>query len=137
MTYQWRKFKNEARTDGLELEHWVKCFRDHLGKIRPESEGEYKYAKYDRKVGKSSRQVSEQLNLPGSPGVPPITCKHMSESQQAASELLLTPDLSCRCLCSDMMKKSGRMLLPKTLTGRERRPTTCWACATCLTSDSF
>ncbi|KAK9806041.1 hypothetical protein WJX73_008279 [Symbiochloris irregularis] len=50
VTYQWRKFKNEARTDGLELEHWVKCFRDHLGKIRPESEGEYKYAKYDRKM---------------------------------------------------------------------------------------
>lgn len=25
---QWRKFKNPARGDGLELEHWVKCFRD-------------------------------------------------------------------------------------------------------------
>ena len=50
VTYQWRKFKNEARKDGLELEHWVKCYRDHLGKIRPENEGEYKYAKYDRKV---------------------------------------------------------------------------------------
>lgn len=50
VTYQWRKFRNEARTDGLELEHWVKCYRDHLGKIRPETEGEYKYAKYDRKV---------------------------------------------------------------------------------------
>ncbi len=25
---QWRKFTNPARGDGLELEHWVKCFRD-------------------------------------------------------------------------------------------------------------
>ena len=25
---QWRKFKNPARGDELELEHWVKCFRD-------------------------------------------------------------------------------------------------------------
>lgn len=25
---QWRKFTNPARGDGLELEHWVKCYRD-------------------------------------------------------------------------------------------------------------
>ena len=59
VTYQWRKFKNEARSDGLELEHWAKCYRDHQGKIRAENEGEYKYAKYDRKV-RGQKSVSLQ-----------------------------------------------------------------------------
>lgn len=30
---QWRKFRNPARGDELELEHWVKCFRDAQARL--------------------------------------------------------------------------------------------------------
>ena len=50
MTWQWRKFKNPAREDGLELEHWVKCYQDPMGKIKPAEDGEYRFAKYNKQV---------------------------------------------------------------------------------------
>lgn len=32
------------------LEHWVKCYKDPAGKARPADEGEYHFAKYNKKV---------------------------------------------------------------------------------------
>ncbi|KAL4428350.1 hypothetical protein ABPG75_002439 [Micractinium tetrahymenae] len=49
VTFEWRKFKNPARGDGLELEHWVKCFRDAQGRVTPAESGEYSFAKYNKK----------------------------------------------------------------------------------------
>ena len=48
-TYQLRPFKNTARTDGLELTHWVKCHKTATGLIK-EPEEEYSFAKYNKKV---------------------------------------------------------------------------------------
>ena len=46
-TYQYIPFKNEARTDGLELRHWVECYRDAAVQIGPCEEGPYVFAKYN------------------------------------------------------------------------------------------
>ncbi|KAF5390633.1 hypothetical protein D9757_002634 [Collybiopsis confluens] len=39
--WEWRKFRNSARSDSLELSHWVKASQD--------ADAEYKFAKYDKK----------------------------------------------------------------------------------------
>ena len=50
VTWRWQGFSNSARTDGLQLEHWVKCYKDPTGKVKPAEEGEYSFAKYNKKV---------------------------------------------------------------------------------------
>lgn len=50
VTYQYRTFTNSARTDGLELSHWLKCYKGANGVIREPDETEYPYAKYNKKV---------------------------------------------------------------------------------------
>uniref|UniRef100_A0A061QNN8 DNA methyltransferase 1-associated protein 1 n=1 Tax=Tetraselmis sp. GSL018 TaxID=582737 RepID=A0A061QNN8_9CHLO len=49
ITWQWQAFRNPARQDGLELMHWVKCFKDVSGRIRAAEEGEYPFAKFNKK----------------------------------------------------------------------------------------
>ena len=50
VTWRWQPFNNPARTDNLALEHWVKCYKDQSGNIRPADEGEYSFAKFNKKV---------------------------------------------------------------------------------------
>lgn len=51
MTWQWRRFTNPARTDGLELQHWVKCHKElATGTVKPVDGGEYQFAKYNKKA---------------------------------------------------------------------------------------
>ena len=50
VTWRWQPFHNPARKDDLKLEHWVKCYKDPAGKVRPADEGEYSFAKYNKKV---------------------------------------------------------------------------------------
>jgi hypothetical protein len=40
-----------CRDDGLELRHWVKGYKDANGRIRDAQEGDYAFAKYNKKVG--------------------------------------------------------------------------------------
>ncbi|KAL4858886.1 SWR1-complex protein 4 [Chlorella vulgaris] len=63
VTFQWRKFKNPARTDGLELEHWVKCFRDAQGRVTPADKGEYSFAKHTKKPPIMRYNDEEYKNL--------------------------------------------------------------------------
>ncbi|PNG70163.1 SWR1-complex protein 4, partial [Tetrabaena socialis] len=49
VTYQYRPFKNSARPDGLELCHWLKCFKGANGVIREPDDTEYPSAKYNKK----------------------------------------------------------------------------------------
>ena len=51
MTYQFRQFKNEARTDDLQLRHWVQCYKDATGQTRPTDDGPYQYAKLNVSAG--------------------------------------------------------------------------------------
>jgi DNA methyltransferase 1-associated protein 1 len=39
-----------CRDDGLELRHWVKGYKDANGRIRDAQEGDYAFAKYNKKV---------------------------------------------------------------------------------------
>lgn len=48
---RWKKFKNQARKDGLELSHWVKCYKDAQGNAREAEGGDYPFAKFNKKVG--------------------------------------------------------------------------------------
>ena len=48
-TYQFRPFTNPARKDGLQLKHWVKCFKDTAGKLK-EAEAQYPIAKFNKQV---------------------------------------------------------------------------------------
>ena len=48
-TYQFRPFTNPARKDGLQLKHWVKCFKDTAGKLR-EADEQYPFAKFNKQV---------------------------------------------------------------------------------------
>ena len=50
VTYQWMPFSNPGRTDGLQLSHWVKCYKDRANVITPANKGEYPFAKYNVKV---------------------------------------------------------------------------------------
>ena len=51
VTWQWRSFTNPARTDGLELQHWVKCHKElATGTVKPVDGGEYQFAKYNKKA---------------------------------------------------------------------------------------
>lgn len=54
-TVVWRQrpFTNEARTDGLQLVHWTKGFKDANGSVRDAHEGEYQYAKFNKKVSRA------------------------------------------------------------------------------------
>lgn len=48
-TYQFKPFTNPARNDGLQLKHWVKCFKDTAGKLR-EADEQYAFAKFNKQV---------------------------------------------------------------------------------------
>lgn len=48
--YRLKPFKNQAREDNLELKHWVKGYKDANGRIRDAHEGDYPFAKYNKKV---------------------------------------------------------------------------------------
>ncbi len=50
VTFQWKSFHNPARTDKLELCHWVKGYKDITGRVRDADESEYQFAKYNKKV---------------------------------------------------------------------------------------
>jgi hypothetical protein len=50
IAYVWRPFTNEARTDHLQLQHWVKVNLDATGKIKEKEEEPYYFAKYNVKV---------------------------------------------------------------------------------------
>lgn len=64
MTWRWQPFANPARTDGLGLEHWVKCYKDQSGNTRPAEEGEYSFAKFNKKVrAPDSCPLAGPLNL--------------------------------------------------------------------------
>jgi DNA methyltransferase 1-associated protein 1 len=56
VVYRRKPFKNQARTDNLELVHWVKGFKDATGRIRDAHEGDYVYAKYNKKVSRVEQQ---------------------------------------------------------------------------------
>jgi DNA methyltransferase 1-associated protein 1 len=51
VTFQWKPFVNQARKDNLQLRHWTKGFKDATGRIRDAHEGDYQFAKYNKKVG--------------------------------------------------------------------------------------
>ena len=59
MIWKWQKFLNEGRKDGLQLSHWVKSIIDISGKARPANQGDYQFAKYNRKAS----PISVQLRL--------------------------------------------------------------------------
>ncbi|KXZ46822.1 hypothetical protein GPECTOR_40g556 [Gonium pectorale] len=63
VTYQYKPFKNQARTDGLELSHWVKCHKGANGIIREPDDSEYPYAKYNKKVQLFKYNDEEYKNL--------------------------------------------------------------------------
>lgn len=48
--YRLKPFKNQAREDNLELKHWVKGYKDANNRIRDAHEGDYPFAKYNKKV---------------------------------------------------------------------------------------
>eukprot|EP00879_Flechtneria_rotunda_P027437 GHRR01029393.1.p1 GENE.GHRR01029393.1~~GHRR01029393.1.p1 ORF type:complete len:133 (+),score=29.05 GHRR01029393.1:263-661(+) len=52
--YRLKPFNNQARDDNLQLTHWVKGYKDANGRIRDAQEGDYPFAKYNKKVGSSS-----------------------------------------------------------------------------------
>lgn len=48
ITFCWRSFTPPGREDGLELNHWVKCYKDAItGAITP-ADKEYPFAKYNK-----------------------------------------------------------------------------------------
>ncbi|CAL8472085.1 g11627 [Coccomyxa elongata] len=63
VTWRWQPFSNPARTDDLRLEHWVKCYKDPAGKVRPADEGEYSFAKYNKKMMVYNYDEEEWTNV--------------------------------------------------------------------------
>jgi hypothetical protein len=50
VSWQHRPFINQARRDGLQLKHWVKCAKDAAGQVREVNEGDYPFAKCNKQV---------------------------------------------------------------------------------------
>lgn len=50
VTWKHRPFINQARRDGLQLKHWVKCAKDATGQVREVNEGDYPFAKCNKQV---------------------------------------------------------------------------------------
>lgn len=48
VSYKWKPFRNEARTDKLELKKWVRCFTDRQGNFREAITTEYPFAKLNK-----------------------------------------------------------------------------------------
>mmetsp|Transcript_36457 Transcript_36457/g.102972 ORF Transcript_36457/g.102972 Transcript_36457/m.102972 type:complete len:412 (-) Transcript_36457:166-1401(-) len=63
VTWQWQPFSNPGRKDGLQLEHWVKCYKDHSGRIRAAHEGEYHFAKFNKKASLIVYTDEEYISL--------------------------------------------------------------------------
>jgi DNA methyltransferase 1-associated protein 1 len=57
VTFQRKAFTNPARSDKLELYHWVKGYKDVTGRVRDADEGEYAFAKYNKKVGRRAARA--------------------------------------------------------------------------------
>lgn len=49
-TWQWKPFRNSARTDGLELCRWVKGYKDAAGRMKEQDDEDYFYSKFNKKV---------------------------------------------------------------------------------------
>lgn len=64
ITWRWQGFANPARADGLQLEHWVKCYKDPAGKVKPAEEGEYSFAKYNKKVWELLKPTTRLATTP-------------------------------------------------------------------------
>ena len=50
IAWEWRGFVNQGRSDALQLHHWAKCLKDLAGNVKLADEGDYRYAKYNKKV---------------------------------------------------------------------------------------
>jgi hypothetical protein len=50
VVYRLLPFANQARSDGLQLLHWVKGYKDATGRVRDAHEGDYQFAKYNKQV---------------------------------------------------------------------------------------
>lgn len=50
VVWEHRRFTNPARTDGLQLGHWIKCLKDSAGEVRLADPGPYHFAKYNKKA---------------------------------------------------------------------------------------
>lgn len=61
--YRLKPFKNQGREDGLEMVHWVKGYKDANGRIRDAQQGDYPFAKYNKKVQIYRYDGEEWLNV--------------------------------------------------------------------------
>lgn len=50
VVYRLKPFRNPARSDNLELRHWVKGYKDAAGRVRDAEEGDYPFARFNKKV---------------------------------------------------------------------------------------
>ncbi|PSC69878.1 DNA methyltransferase 1-associated [Micractinium conductrix] len=92
VTFEWRKFSNPARGDGLELQHWVKCYRDAqarqggvgmAGRVTPADAGEYSFAKYNNKPPIMRYNDEEYKNLiKKEPGIEDLKARYYSVARQ-------------------------------------------------------
>lgn len=56
-TWRYKSFKNAARRDGLELQRWVKGFRDANGRIKDAEDGDFYFARFNQKVRHACMRV--------------------------------------------------------------------------------
>jgi DNA methyltransferase 1-associated protein 1 len=61
VTWQYVPFHNSARTDGFQLHHWSKRFKDAAGRIRDSEDNDYYWAKFNKKA--SVLMVADELQL--------------------------------------------------------------------------
>jgi hypothetical protein len=118
VTYQYRQFKNQARTDGLELWHWVKCYKGANGDIRDPEESEYPMVKFNKKVsGAASFAGCAKQRADG-------WCTAMRRAELRGR---VCPSLWLRrCSCTSTTTTSTTSLSgPTAVTGAARRRTTC------------
>jgi hypothetical protein len=103
-TYQYRPFKNSARTDGLELCHWIKCYKGTTGLIK-EPDEDYPFAKYNKKASACSTRAATDCMSRAPPSCDPRSMHQRTLSSYIAcgtcciAFLFLTLSLSRQSFC--------------------------------------
>jgi hypothetical protein len=140
-----RPFLNQARTDGLQLVHWAKGFKDANGRVRDAHEGDYPFAKFNKKVRRPEGGGGGGGGARGAPcpcrrgrGRPEAVAPAVAPAPPPWSPRQLPRAALARSApCFATTRRSGPASSPiPPATGAARRRTTCWTWWRRLTSAS-
>lgn len=93
VTWQYVPFHNSARTDGFQLHHWAKRFKDAAGRVREPEENDYFWAKFNKKARTLLNAAMSTLHRCSHSLAQPVTLHRQPRSPLQPNEALLMQDI--------------------------------------------